>query len=329
MESSAQSDRPAILFVDDEATAVKYFQRAIGALAPVITGTSVAEGKQLLDLHGHSLSVLISDQRMPGESGNELLRYAADRFPGIVRILTTAYSDIDQTVEAVNQGHIDRYIKKPWDITMLRMELRQALDLAGLRKERDDMVEEKLSVLQRQTLATRIGMLYALSASLLGPDRFQPVDTYLSAAQAAGIVHANPNWLLMDYAEVIAMESRRFGAFGHAVRNAMDSVRQHLNRQDDIAQTMQQLLGHDIAAVGGDRKLLWNRRDLLAELLARPADEAVSADHALWFALLLRLDEIGSAVDVAQNDGKIVMNVIASTGKPADMGRLATWIERL
>ena len=118
---------PAILFVDDEATAVKYFQRAIGQLAPVVTGQSVEEGKTLLDAHADSLAVLVSDQRMPGEYGNELLRYARERYPHIVRILTTAYSELDQTVEAVNQGQIHRYIKKPWDITALRVELKQAL----------------------------------------------------------------------------------------------------------------------------------------------------------------------------------------------------------
>ena len=168
-----QASPPAILFVDDEATAVKYFQRAIGALAPVVTGGSVEEGKALLDAHGDHLAVLVSDQRMPGEYGNELLRYARERYPHIVRILTTAYSELEHTVEAVNQGQIHRYIKKPWDITALRMELKQALEIAGLRKERDQLVREKLGVLQRQTLATRIGMVQALCASLIGPGRFQ------------------------------------------------------------------------------------------------------------------------------------------------------------
>ena len=145
---ATQAPPPAILFVDDEATAVKYFQRAIGQLAPVVTGASVEEGKALLDAHADSLAVLISDQRMPGEFGNELLRYARERYPHIVRILTTAYSELEQTVEAVNQGQIHRYIRKPWDITALRMELKQALELAGLRKERDQLVREKLVVLR-------------------------------------------------------------------------------------------------------------------------------------------------------------------------------------
>ena len=53
-----QTPPPAILFVDDEATAVKYFERAIGAIAPVVTGGSVEDGKAMLDAHGASLAVL-------------------------------------------------------------------------------------------------------------------------------------------------------------------------------------------------------------------------------------------------------------------------------
>jgi two-component system probable response regulator PhcQ len=55
-------------------------------------------------------------------------------------------------VEAVNQGQIHRYIKKPGDITALRMELKQALELSALRRERDQLVHEKLMVLQKQTV---------------------------------------------------------------------------------------------------------------------------------------------------------------------------------
>ena len=57
---ATQAPPPAILFVDDEATAVKYFQRAIGALAPVVTGGSVEEGKTLLDAHADRVAVLVS-----------------------------------------------------------------------------------------------------------------------------------------------------------------------------------------------------------------------------------------------------------------------------
>src|SRR5450830_589833 len=97
---------PTILYVDDEANALKYFQRAIAPLAHVLTATSVEEGKRILDEQGGRIAVLVSDQRMPGAYGNALLSYAWDRYPHIVRILTTAYSELEYTVVAVYWGRI-------------------------------------------------------------------------------------------------------------------------------------------------------------------------------------------------------------------------------
>ena len=162
---------------------------------------------------------------MPGEYGNELLRYARERYPHIVRILTTAYSELDQTVEAVNQGQIHRYIKKPWDITALRMELKQALELSGLRRERDQLVREKLMVLQKQTVASHVGMIHAICASLIGPGRFQPVETYLSGTYLAGAQNAEPDWQRLDYADLVGAESQRSGSFGHAVAMTLAKLR--------------------------------------------------------------------------------------------------------
>ena len=61
---------PTILYVDDEANALKYFQRAIAPLANVLTATSVEEGKRILDEQADRIAVLVSDQRMPGAYGN-------------------------------------------------------------------------------------------------------------------------------------------------------------------------------------------------------------------------------------------------------------------
>ena len=76
-----------ILYVDDEAIALKYFERLVGPLAPVLTANSVDEGRAVLSVHGADIAVLVCDQRMPGERGNELLRHARTHYPHIVRML--------------------------------------------------------------------------------------------------------------------------------------------------------------------------------------------------------------------------------------------------
>lgn len=325
---ATQAPPPAILFVDDEATAVKYFQRAIGALAPVVTGGSVEEGKALLDAHADSLAVLVSDQRMPGEYGNELLRYARERYPHIVRILTTAYSELDQTVDAVNQGQIHRYIKKPWDITALRMELKQALELSGLRKERDQLVREKLAVLQTQTVATRIGMLHALCASLIGPGRFQPVETYLAAVDLAGARNAEPDWQRMDYADLVRAESERSGSFGHAVGTRLAELRSANAGKGaaDAPAVIADALGSEVVRRDGDT-VVWTAPATLAEFLAQPVGKPVSAPHAAWLASLLWLEEVGGAVKFAR-DGDTIVCRTGPRSESFAADRLAAWIER-
>lgn len=317
---------PAILFVDDEATAVKYFQRAIGQLAPVVTGQSVEEGKALLDAHADSLAVLVSDQRMPGEYGNELLRYARERYPHIVRILTTAYSELDQTVEAVNQGQIHRYIKKPWDITALRMELKQALELSGLRKERDQLVREKLMVLQKQTVASRVGMIHAICASLIGPGRFQPVETYLSGTYLAGAQNAEPDWQRLDYADLVGAESQRSGSFGHAVAMTLAKLRGAGRTAGDAAAVLAETLGASVRRDGD--VVTWTSPTTLNEFVSAPVAEAVSAEHAGWLAVLLWLEEAGGALQLVREGDAIA----ARAGTRADAfasDRLAVWIEQL
>lgn len=320
-----QASPPAILFVDDEATAVKYFQRAIGGLAPVVTGGSVEEGKALLEAHGDTLAVLVSDQRMPGEYGNELLRHAREHYPHIVRILTTAYSELESTVQAVNEGQIHRYIKKPWDITALRMELKQALEIAGLRRERDQLVREKLSVIQRQTLAARIGMVGALCASLIGPERFQPVETYLAAAVLAGAKGPEPDWARMDYADLVGAESQRSGAFGHAVANRLAQLRATHDAGADALGVIAQQLGEAVRRDGD--ALVWLSSPVLSEFLGTPVGTTVSEQHAAWFAALLWLDRSGNALEMLR-DGNTIVSRLAPASTQFGADRLAIWIEQ-
>ncbi|MGB0722647.1 MAG: response regulator [Gammaproteobacteria bacterium] len=173
-----QSTRTAILFVDDEPKALKYFRLAIEKDYPVLTAESVAEALEILEEQAHRIGVLISDQRMPVAAGVTLLKAARERYPAIVRMLTTAYSELDAAVDAVNSGEIHRYIPKPWDIERLRIELVQAMQLFELRQERDLLLAEKLNVLQRMDAADRCRDLRVAAAALHG---FNHVDAAVMA----------------------------------------------------------------------------------------------------------------------------------------------------
>lgn len=163
---TATSTRPSILFVDDEELAQKYFRKAIGSDFEVLTASSVVEAVRLLRDNSNKIGVVITDQRMPKETGTSLLRQIHKDHPEMIRILTTAYSDLDSAIEAVNEGHIYRYITKPWDIRDLQTVVRQAADLFCLQREYDMLVAEKLSVMQRMILIDRAKALCVLASAL-------------------------------------------------------------------------------------------------------------------------------------------------------------------
>ena len=319
---------PAILYVDDEANALKYFQRAIGALAPVLTAGSVEEGKRMLDEHAGRIAVLVSDQRMPGAYGNELLSYAWDRYPHIVRILTTAYSEIEHTVQAVNEGQIHRYLQKPWEITALRMELKQALDLARLRREHAQLLREKLLVRQKQAVANRIGTVYTLCASLAGPEQLLPVEAYLTAALTVGVAAPEPDWLLMDYADLISSEAFRSAAFGAAVRAHFGAI-EAAYQDKGVEQAIDMLaasFGANLTPLGAGSAAFADGREL-TEFLETPTGAPVSSQHAFWLACLLWLAKRGWSLQVARTDSGLQCR-LAQAELPLTPSQLAAWIEQ-
>lgn len=163
-----QSGDYAVLFVDDEQQALKYFERAFAKDFPIRTAASAADARRILEEEGDRIGVLVADQRMPGETGVELLSDVRQQRPGIVRILTTAYSDLDNAIEAVNSGAVFRYVAKPWDLRDLRGVLLRAMEFFMVQKERDILLREKLHVLQRMIVLDRVRSFTVLAASLAG-----------------------------------------------------------------------------------------------------------------------------------------------------------------
>jgi len=207
-----------ILCVDDEAIALKYFERLVGPLAPVLTATSVAQGRQLLQAHAADIAVLVCDQRMPGERGTELLRHARMYYPGIVRIMTTAYSELNEAVDAINTGEIYRYISKPWELEHLRSDLRNALELAQLRAERDQLARDKLFAQHSQLMAQRLAALHALGAVWL-PQRQAPVlNLFAQAALGTDLNPPEVDWARWEHADLLQAEARRQAALVDEVR---------------------------------------------------------------------------------------------------------------
>jgi CheY-like chemotaxis protein len=156
----------SVLFVDDEEKARKYFALALAGDFDVKTAGSAADALAVLAENAGRVAVIVSDQRMPETTGVELLKTVRERYPDIVRLLTTAYTDLEDAIEAINRGEILRYIQKPWDINTLKTELKHALNYFQLRRERDELLQEKLSVRQSMVQIERISQLLLFAEAI-------------------------------------------------------------------------------------------------------------------------------------------------------------------
>ena len=141
--------RYKILFVDDESHALKYFVKAFSRKFNVLTATNASEGFETIEENSDEIGILMTDQRMPGETGVQLLEKVRQAYPQIIRILVTAYADLDSAIAAVNSGAIYKYISKPWDINELHITLMRALDYYSIQMERDQLLKEKMFVMQQ------------------------------------------------------------------------------------------------------------------------------------------------------------------------------------
>lgn len=121
------STAPLILFVDDERASRVVFEQAFGKRFRV---RCVESGPQALEIMKQEpVAVLVTDQRMPEMSGHELLERVKVMSPDTVRVVCTAYSDLEPILHAVNEGLVVRYIIKPWDRAELEQTLRWALEV--------------------------------------------------------------------------------------------------------------------------------------------------------------------------------------------------------
>ena len=176
----------AVLYVDDEEKSLKYFARAFEDQFRILTAPNAQDGLKLLEEHKDDIGLLMTDQRMPGEKGVWLLEKARQLRPRIVRILATAYSDMDAAIAAVNTGAIYKYVTKPWDPPQLENTLKRSLEFFMVQGERDKLLREKMSVLHNMMIADRIVSLGLLAAGLSHHIRnsLVAVKTFLDLAPA-------------------------------------------------------------------------------------------------------------------------------------------------
>lgn len=130
-----------ILFVDDEPNILTALKRAMRKEDfRVLTADSGAAGIEILTRN--DVSVIVSDQNMPGMVGAEFLAKSKELAPHAVRMMLTGYSDIETATRAINEGEISRFITKPWNDEDLALILHDAIRRFNLEGENRGLAQK-------------------------------------------------------------------------------------------------------------------------------------------------------------------------------------------
>lgn len=238
--------RYAILFVDDEPNTRKYFRRLFGDKFRIIEAEDGVHALAVFRQHANEIGIIVTDQRMPNETGVGFLSKIAEQYPDIIKILSTAYSDIDAAIGSVNEGGIFRYMTKPWDIPQLEVTLRRAMEFFTVKRERDALLGAKMQAMGNVLLSTRLAA-FALAPVCAGIKCNRAAEAIASFVQAG-------------------VAGRRTGADGDSALRSPDWARLHA-RQVLLATWIEKQLPNALAPV----ELAERIAELVRELAAAGA----------------------------------------------------------
>ena len=130
-----------ILLVDDEPNVTSALSKVLRSQPYEIL---VARSGQsaLAILHEHEIQVVVSDERMPGMSGSQLLATVRKLYPTTVRIMLTGHANTEAAIRAINEGEVYRFFSKPCNAEELSATIRQALEHHELQEKSRELLQE-------------------------------------------------------------------------------------------------------------------------------------------------------------------------------------------
>jgi len=129
-----------ILLVDDQVEILNSLERLLKddyTIYKTVSGEEALEFMEKTDF-----AVILADQRMPGMTGVEFLSKSLTIQPDVIRILVTAYADIQASIDAVNKGQIFYYVSKPWEPDDLKLIVQRAVDHFELKRKNEQLTNE-------------------------------------------------------------------------------------------------------------------------------------------------------------------------------------------
>ncbi len=224
-----------ILLVDDEPAVLAALRRTLRRDGyRILTTENAAEG--LATLEGETVSLVISDHRMPGMTGVEFLRTVRERSPDTTRMMLTGYADLQATMAAINDGEVFRFLAKPWEEGELRRSVREGVErycllqenrrLHALTAEQNASLRELNATLEARVAARTVELL-AAQAMLVRSERLRAIGQL-----AAGVAHEinNPLTNVAGFAQLLL----RRADLQPAVREDVGLILEEAGRAADV-----------------------------------------------------------------------------------------------
>lgn len=216
------SSKPTILYVDDEPSNLTVFRSTFRRQFNVLLADSGEEGLSII-YKEPEIEVIVSDQRMPTMTGVEMLSKAREIKPDSIRMLLTAYTDVNDIIDSINKGNIYRFVTKPWSEDDLRMTLQRASETYQLVQKNKHLQDELI----KAERAASIGKV----ASAVGHE----IRNQLSFGMAVELIRNDhpDDANIQRYSEMI------LGARDHILRLLDDIRRFSKDEGDDMSLKME------------------------------------------------------------------------------------------
>jgi response regulator RpfG family c-di-GMP phosphodiesterase len=163
-----------VLFVDDDPTARESIQQALQKQDFYIE--TAASGQEALPkVKRYDPSIIVTDLCLPGMDGIVFIHEAQKISPHAIYMVLSAYADVDKIMQAINDGHVWRYIAKPWQKEDLRLAIKNAIEMFEFRQHRRDLLEklekqnhqlEELNLILEEKVRERTAQLHEKNAIL-------------------------------------------------------------------------------------------------------------------------------------------------------------------
>jgi response regulator RpfG family c-di-GMP phosphodiesterase len=251
------SSPASILFIDDEPYILKSLQRLFeDEDYEILTANSGPEGLKILE--SRTVTLIISDYRMPETDGVQFLLKAASLCPDAIRVMLTGYADIEAIVSAINQGQVFRFITKPWNEEEFKLMVKDCIKHYEMRKENLRLTD--LSVKQNEEL------------KILNADLQSKVDGKTKEIQEKNIT-LERLYKALDQSfyetiklilKVIEMNNKKLGEHSKKVTFLAESIGKSMGlSQQELRNIQIAALLHDLGKINLPPEILFRKESLL------------------------------------------------------------------